>query len=378
LGSGPLVGIKVLEFAGIGPGPFCAMLLSDLGADVLRIDRKGVAGAHPAEVVSRGRRSLALDLKASQDVDLARQLMSRADVVIEGFRPGVMERLGLGPEVALSDSRRLVYGRMTGWGQDGPWASAAGHDINYIALTGALAGIGPAAGPPAPPLNLVGDFGGGSLYLALGIVAALLETQRSGEGQVIDAAIVDGAASLMAIFSGLQAMGLMNARRGENFLDGSAHYYRCYECSDGRYVSIGAIEPQFYALLWRLLGDEAPTPHPPQDFAGWREAAEGLAAIFKRRSRDAWCELFAGTDVCFAPVMEFDEAPNHPHMAARGTFLEAFGVVQPAPAPRFSRTPGAIQGPPPAAGEGGVQALEDWGLSAAASDLKARLAREPT
>lgn len=360
--AGPLRGLKVLEFAGIGPGPFCAMLLSDMGADVLRIDRAGFE-TPDVDLPSRGRRSIVLDLKSAAGLGTALDLIAKADVLVEGFRPGVMERLGLGPEVALPRNPRLVYGRMTGWGQTGPLAGAAGHDINYIALTGALAAIGPAAGPPVPPLNLVGDFGGGSLYLAFGIVAALLERNVSGEGQVVDAAIVDGAASLMTHYFGLAASRGFTAVRGQFLLDGSAPHYRCYACSDGRFIALGAVEPHFYAEFVRLAGIDAidlRAQAPPQD---WRDAGVMLQALFLRRTRDEWCAVLEGTDACFAPVLDIQEAPHHPHNRARETFQDVAGQVQPSPAPRLSRTPGKIQGPPPAPGEGGDDALRDWGVT---------------
>lgn len=362
-GQGPLAGVRVIEFAGIGPGPFCVMMLSDMGAEVLRIDRRGAPGAMKTEVPARGRKSLALDLKDPASVELCLKAIEKADVVLEGFRPGVMERLGLGPDAALARNPRLVYGRMTGWGQDGPLAHTAGHDINYIALTGALSATGPKEGRPVPALNLVGDFGGGAAYLAFGIAAALFEAQRSGRGQVIDGAIVDGTASLMAQWSWFEAQGLGRARRGENFLDGSAFWYRTYECADGEYVSIGSFEPQFYAQLLDALGLKAEDLPAQFDTAAWDEAGRKLEAIFRTRTREEWCGLMEGTDICFAPVLHLSEAPEHPHLKARGTFVEAFGVTQPAPAPRFSRTPGAIQGPPPAAGEGGDALLVAWGVT---------------
>ncbi|MDO9439059.1 CaiB/BaiF CoA-transferase family protein [Hydrogenophaga sp.] len=361
--GGPLRGLRVLEFAGIGPGPFCGMLLADLGADVLRIDRpQARAKSMARDVTGRGKRSVVLDLKNPQDRDSALALIGRADVLIEGYRPGVMEGLGLGPDVALERNPALVYGRLTGWGQDGPLAHAAGHDINYIALTGALASVGEQGRRPVPPLNLAGDYGGGAMYLMMGVLSALYERQRSGRGQVIDAAMVDGAASLMSVFSWMQAEGLSRVRRGDNVLDGSAHYYRTYACADGRFISLGTLEPQFYELLWHKLGDDAPAVPPTQAKADWARGSEELEAIFKRRTRDAWTQLLEGSDVCFAPVMEFDEAHEHPHMRARGNFVEAYGVRQPAPAPRFSRTPAAIQRPPPEAGGGAAAALSDWGV----------------
>lgn len=359
--NGPLKHVRVLEFTGIGPGPFCGMLLSDFGADVLRVDRKGTY-VLPKDIHGRGKRSIALDLKDPVDIELALNLIAKADVLIEGFRPGVMEKLGLGPDVALAKNPRLIYGRITGWGQTGPLAHAAGHDINYIALTGALASVGLPSAPPVPPLNLVGDFGGGSLYLAMGILAAIVERETSGAGQVIDAAMVDGAASLMSFFSMMQANGITSIRRGENFLDGSAHYYRTYECADRQFIALGAIEPQFYALLWEKLGTAAPAVIPGQQKDDWVPGAEILASIFKTKTRDEWCALLEGTDACFSPVMEFDEAHRHPHMQERKVFVDAFGAIQPAPAPRFSRTPGDIQGPPPAVDAGGKEALAEWGV----------------
>lgn len=357
--NGPLAGIRVIEFAGIGPGQHCAMLLADLGADVLRIGRLGHSELLPVNVYSRGKRSMSLDLQLEAHRLACLQLLERADALIEGFRPGVMERLGLGPDVVLARNPELVFGRLTGWGQDGPLAQAAGHDINYIALTGALAGIGSGNGPPTPPLNLVGDFGGGSMFLAMGILAALLEVKRSGRGQVVDAAMIDGVASLMAWFRAGEAGGWMTARRGENFLDGSAHYYRCYECSDGLWISVGAIEPRFYNLLLEKLGIPE-SRRPSQKRESWQAASALLQEIFKTRTRDEWCRLLEGTDACVAPVLELDEAPRHAHMQARSAFVESFGVVQPAPAPRFSRTPGEIQGPPPVEDDSLEAALRRW------------------
>jgi alpha-methylacyl-CoA racemase len=360
--GGPLHGIKVLEFSAIGPVPHCAMLLSDLGATVLRIDRPGDRRGGRNEVVARGRASLVLDLKVASDRSRCLQIANKADVLIEGFRPGVMERLGIGPDDCLAANPRLIYGRMTGWGQTGPLAQTAGHDINYLAVAGALASMGSAAGPPIPPLNLVGDYGGGSLYLALGIASALFERERSGKGQVIDAAIVDGVASLMAFFRWYHAAGLTTVRRGHNFLDGSAHYYRCYRCADGKYVAVGALEDKFYAQLLEKLGipmDAAP----PQGEAGWQRGGETLARVFESRTRDEWCGLFEGTDGCVSPVLEMDEAALHPHLRARNVVEDAWGVQQPAAAPRFSRTPGWIKGPPPDTGQGGEELLREWGMT---------------
>lgn len=367
---GPLAGVKVLEIAGIGPGPFCAMLLADLGAEVVRVDRAGnVMGGDPStppvDVLNRGRRSIGVDLKDPAGVAVVLDLIEQADALIEGFRPGVMERLGLGPDVCLERNPKLVYGRMTGWGQDGPYAQAAGHDINYIALAGALEPIGRRGQAPVPPLNLVGDFGGGGMLLALGISAALVEAGRSGEGQVVDAAMVDGAAVLTTMFHAFRAMGVWEDVRGNNLLDTGAHFYDVYETADGRYVSIGSLEPQFYAELLEHTGlagpagEDLPWQH---DKAHWPELKERLAEIFRRKTRDEWCEVMEGTDVCFAPVLSLGEAPRHPHNIHRGTFTELDGVVQPSPAPRFSRTPAEIQSPPAHAGQHTDEVLMEWGV----------------
>jgi len=340
--SGPLHGVTVVEMAAIGPVPFCGMLLADLGADVIRIDRmRGSAGTLPAEMLataSRGRRSVAIDLKLPEGTATALQVVSGADVLLEGFRPGVMERLGLGPDVCAEHNPSLVYGRMTGWGQDGPYASMAGHDINYIGLTGALGAIGPDDRPPPPPLNLIGDYGGGSMYLAFGVLAALLERGTSGSGQVVDAAMVDGASSLMSIFYELQAIGYWEDRRGSNLLDGGAPFYRTYETADARYVAVGAIEPQFYAALVAGLEiDPVDLPH-QLDRERWPEVAARLATVFRSRTLASWQEVFEGTDACVTPVLGMGEAPRHPHNAARQTFITRDGHVAPAPAPRFSRS----------------------------------------
>lgn len=377
--SGPLTGIRVVEFAGIGPGPFACMLLADLGADVVRIDRLepsglGIGRDPKQDVVARGRRSVALDLKSPEGVALARDIAAKADILIEGFRPGVMERLGLGPEEMLAANPRLVYGRMTGWGQHGPLAPAAGHDINYIALSGALHAIGRPGEKPVPPLNLVGDFGGGALYLAFGVLAALIEAGRSGKGQVVDAAMTDGAASLMTPFYAMFAAGRWRDERGVNLLDSGAPWYDTFQCACGRYVAVGAIEAKFYAELIAKLGLAGEPGLPKQwDVAHWPALRDRLARRFLERTRDDWCALLEGSDACFAPVLSLAEAPDHPHNAARGTFVTEGGIRQPAPAPRFSRTPGAVQGPPPAIGEGGSAALADWGLGGARlDDLAAR------
>ncbi len=366
--SGPLAGVKVLEIAGIGPGPFCGMLLADMGADVLRVDRLeasdlGLPLDAKYDIMSRGRRSIALDLKRPESVETALTLAGRADALIEGFRPGVTERLGLGPEACLARNPRLVYGRITGWGQDGPLAQAAGHDINYIALAGALHAIGRSGEAPVPPLNLVGDFGGGGMVLAFGIVCALFEVRASGRGQVIDAAMSEGAASLMAMFYGRLAAGAWQDARGINLLDSGAPWYDVYETADGKYVSIGAIEARFYAELLKRLGLDAQALPGQFEVQRWPELRAAFARAFKKRTRDEWCQEMEGTDACFAPVLSLAEAPQHAQNQARGAFVAVAGVTQPAPVPRFSRTPGRIARGAPQRGEGGAQALADWGFS---------------
>lgn len=356
--NGPLAGLKVLEFAGIGPGPHVAMLLADLGAEVVRIDRPGARVSNP--VVERARHRLALDLKSEAGKAAVRAAARHADVLIEGFRPGVMERLGLGPEVLLADNPRLVYARMTGWGQDGPLAQAAGHDINYIAITGALAAIGRAGELPIPPQNLVGDFGGGSMYCAFGIMAALYERERSGRGQVVDAAIVDGATSLMSFFFGVRQVPHLTTARGKGMLGGAAHFYRCFVCADGKEIALGAIEPQFYAELLRRSGAPEELAEGQMNPANWDTYAERLAALFKTRTRDEWCELLEGTDACFAPVLDLEEAREHPHMKARGAYVEHEGMWHTAPAPRFSRTPGAVR----ASADDGAAVVARWASEA--------------
>ena len=363
MGQGPLSGLKIVEFAGIGPGPFCGMLLSDLGADVVRVDRKGGRGGAKTDITGRGRRSVALDLKQPAAIEICLKLIEQADAAFEGFRPGVMERLGLGPDVALKRNPKLVYGRMTGWGQFGPYAQAAGHDMNYIAITGALDAIGTRE-KPIPPLNLVGDFGGGALYLAFGLMAGVISARETGKGQVIDCAMSDGAASLMAMFYGFKAAGgWSDAGRRSNLLDGGAHFYDTYQCSDGRWISIGSIEPQFYALLLEKTGINDPAFQAQMDRSKWDGLREKLATVIATKTQAEWCAIMDGTDVCFAPILNMDEAPRHPHNAARKTFVEIDGVTQPAPAPRFSATPGAIQGPPPAIGAHTAEVLSEWGLS---------------
>ncbi|MCG7207418.1 CaiB/BaiF CoA transferase family protein [Streptomyces arenae] len=361
---GPLAGLRVVELAGIGPGPFAAMLLADMGADVLRIERPegSPSGVPPLQdVLRRSRRSVALDLRSPDGARAALDLAARADILIEGFRPGVTERLGLGPEDCWKHNPRLVYGRMTGWGQEGPLASMAGHDIGYIALTGALHAMGRRGEAPAIPLNLVGDFGGGSLYLVIGVLAAVFEAQRSGRGQVVDAAIVDGAASLTGLMHGMLAAGLWRDERGVNMLDGGMPWYDTYETADGQWMAVGAIEPQFYAQFMTLLGLD-PDETQRADPRTWTELRKQIAAAFAQRARDEWTKVFEGTDACVAPVLSLAEAAGHPHLAARGTFTEVGGVTQPAPAPRFSRTPSAVRCPPARPGEHTRAALSEWGV----------------
>jgi alpha-methylacyl-CoA racemase len=365
---GPLQGVKVVELAGIGPGPFAAMLLADMGADVIRVDnpKKAPAVADASkDVLNRGRPSIGVDLKHADGVETVLRLVQSADALIEGFRPGVTERLGLGPDDCFARNPRLVYGRMTGWGQDGPMAQAAGHDINYIALAGVLRNVQRHGGPPVPPLNLVGDFGGGAMFLAFGVVCALLEAQRSGEGQVVDAAMIDGAATLMSMMYAFRAMGVWTDEPGTNMLDTGAHFYDVYETSDGEYVSIGAIEPQFYAeLLERmgLAGEELPWQ---LDKAQWPAMRDRLAHVFRSKTRAEWCAILEGTDACFAPVLSMAEAHEHPHLAGRATFVDVDGVLQPAPAPRFSRTRAALTTPPSRPGADTDAALRAWGFDEA-------------
>ncbi|MBI4757172.1 MAG: CoA transferase [Betaproteobacteria bacterium] len=373
---GPLTGLRVIEVGGIGPGPFCGMMLADMGAEVVRIERAAAAPGEPPprDPLLRNRRSLALDLKNPAGVALLLRLLERADALFEGFRPGVAERLGFGPDICLARNPRLVYGRMTGWGQDGPLARAAGHDLNYIALAGALGLMGPRGGKPVPPLNLVGDFGGGGMLLAFGMVCALLEASRSGRGQVVDAAMVDGVVALLAMFFGLRAAGRFRDATGENPLAGAPHYYGSYETADGGFVTIAPLEPQFWRLFLDKLGLD------PARFgleSGWPEVSDELlderwprlkaelAAVFRTKTRDEWCALLEGTDVCFAPVLGLEEAARHPHNRARGNFIEVDGVLQNAPAPRFSRTAADVPRPPRRAGEDGETVLRDWGLGEA-------------
>ena len=373
---GPLHGLKIIELAGIGPCPMCAMLLAELGADVVRVDRVtdsglGIDMAPEYHLLNRSRPSIAVDLKHPGGVETVLRLVDGAEALIEGFRPGVTERLGLGPEDCAARNPRLVYGRVTGWGQEGPLARAAGHDLNYIALTGALDAIGRRGGPPTPPLNLVGDYGGGALYLALGVVAALYEARESGQGQTVDAAMIDGAASLMTSAYALRAAGISDGPRGENVLDSGAHFYDVYETSDGRYISIAPVEPKFYAELLDRIGLEPDDAPHSANRADWPASKARLAALFRTRTRDEWRDILEGTDACFAPVLGMDEAHRHPHNAARGTFVERDGIVQPNAAPRFDRTPGAIRCSPPAPGSGTGAVLADWGFTSAEIDVLA-------
>jgi len=366
--SGPLAGVRVLEFEAIGPAPFAGMLLADMGADVLLVDRPGSSGLGLKrerwyDVMLRGKRSVTLDLKSPSGAEAALELISRADVLIEGLRPGVMERLGLGPDMALHRNARLIYGRMTGWGQEGPLAPRAGHDINYIALAGVLQAFGRKGEAPVPPLNLVGDFGGGGMLLAFGVACALVEARRSGRGQVIDAAMVDGAALLAAMFSGFLAGGQWSEERGTNVLDTGAPWYDVYQTADGKYVAIGAIEDKFFAeLAARLKLLDLPPQH---DRSRWPEMRQRFAATFKSKTRDEWCRIFEGSDACFAPVLGWAEAREHPHSRARDAYTTVANVAQPAPAPRFSRTGTALPNTPPERGQGGRQALADWGFGGA-------------
>ena len=366
---GPLAGVRIVELGGIGPGPFASMLFSEMGAEVLRIGRrqgtdkaiKGFDKRH--QLLNRGRRSVAMDLKNRRAVDAVRKLIATADAVIEGFRPGVVERLGLGPEECLRLNPKLVYGRITGWGQDGPLAAEPGHDINYIALTGALHAIGRKDGPPVPPLNLVGDFGGGALYLAFGMICAILEARSSGKGQVVDAAMVDGVSSLMTLMYGMHAAGLWTDDRGSNRLDSGTPWYDVYETSDGKWISVGCNEPQFYeALLNRLGVERSALPADRHDRKGWPAIRACFSQKFREKTRDEWCEIMKGSEVCFAPVLSMAEAPRHPHMKARSTFVELDGVVQPAPAPRFSRTKPEIRHSAGSIDQQPADVLRDWGF----------------
>ena len=361
---GPLKGLKIIEMAGIGPGPFCGMVLADLGAEIIRVDRASAIGTgSKKEPSNRGKKSIAVDLKAKEGVEVVLKLVETADAIFEGFRPGVMERLGIGPEVCLARNDRIVFGRMTGWGQEGPLANAAGHDINYISLSGALAAIGRPGSPPVPPLNLIGDFGGGGMLLALGLVAALLESKESKQGQVVDAAMTDGSALLMTMIYSMQSSGMWKTTMGSNLLDGGSHFYDTYECKDGKFISIGSIEPQFYALLCQIaeLDEKVFSKQMSRDL--WPEQKEEIKKIFLKKTRDEWCDLMEGTDVCFAPVLDMSEAPQHPHNKERKTFIDLEGVIQPAPAPRFSRTEPEVVSSPSIVGEHTNEVLSSIGLS---------------
>ena len=363
---GPLNGFKIIELAGIGPGPFCGMMLADMGAEVIRVERIAAAQATeaPKDVLTRNRRSIAVDLKNPKGVETVLRLVEGADGLIEGFRPGVTERLGLGPEQCQARNPRLVYGRMTGWGQEGPMAQAAGHDINYISLAGALHAIGRPGERPVPPLNLVGDFGGGGMLLAYGMVCGLLEVTKSNEGQVIDAAMVDGTAALMAMFYSMSASGAFDTQRGTNLLDGGAHFYDTYETADGEHVSIGSIEPQFYALLMERAGLDAEYFQPQMNKGRWGELKAKLTEVFLTKTQAEWCDIMEGSDVCFAPVLNLIDAATHPHNVARNSYQEVAGVLQQAPAPRFSRTPAAAIQAPRVPGEDSASVLADFGLTA--------------
>jgi alpha-methylacyl-CoA racemase len=355
--------------AGMGPGPFCGMLLADMGADVVRVERltasdRGIDFPPQFDLLNRNKRSVAINLKSAEGTASLLRLIEGADALIEGFRPGVMERLGVGPDVCLGVNQKLAYGRITGWGQDGPLAQAAGHDLNYIALSGALHSIGPAQGKPTVPLNLIGDFGGGALYLAMGMLAAVIEARHSGKGQVVDTAMVDGVASLMTMQYGLMQMGVWKHPRGENLLDGGAPFYDVYATSDGRHVSVGAIERRFYDELLQRMGLEAEALPGQNDRRGWQQLRERLAEVFATRTRDEWCVVFEGSDACFAPVLDPIEAVTHPHNVARGVYTQVNGVTQPQPVPRFSRTISALRNPPPAPGSDTAQVLADWGFDA--------------
>jgi alpha-methylacyl-CoA racemase len=372
--SGPLHGTRVVEMGGIGPTPFCAMVLSDMGAEVLRVDRAAETTPReqyewpPDYLLNRGRRSVGVDLKQPEGSEVVRRLAAQADILIEGFRPGVAERLGIGPDDCRPLNPRLVYGRMTGWGQTGPMSGYAGHDMNYIALTGALHSVGPAAGGPVPPLNLVGDFGGGGMMLAVGVLAALIEAQRSGQGQTVDAAMCDGAALLATMFYGMRDMGQWDGGREGNLLDGGAHFYHAYETLDGRHVSIGAMETKFYANLLRELeldGEDLPAQY---DRSAWPAMRERFAAIFRSRTQTQWTEQLQDAEVCYAPVLDLDEARRSPHALARDMFVEVDGISQPAPAPRFQRTPSRVASTPPAPGEHTRAGLLDWGFGEAEVD----------
>jgi alpha-methylacyl-CoA racemase len=361
---GPLKGLKIIEMAGIGPGPFCGMVLADLGAKIIRVDRASAIGTgSKQDAANRGKKSIAVDLKSEEGVEVVLKLVETADAIFEGFRPGVMERLGLGPDVCSERNERIVFGRMTGWGQEGPLANAAGHDINYISLTGALAAIGRPGSPPVPPLNLIGDFGGGGMLLALGLLAALLESKESKKGQVVDAAMTDGSALLMTMIYSMYSSGMWKTSMGSNLLDGGSHFYDTYECKDGKFISLGSIEPQFYALLCQIAELDESIFGKQMSRDSWPEQKEAIKKIILDKTRDEWCELMEGTDVCFAPVLDMSEAPKHPHNIERKTFIDLEGVTQPAPAPRFSRTEPEVVSSPSIVGEHTDEVLTSIGFS---------------
>lgn len=359
---GPLSGLKVVEMSAIGPVPLAGMLLADMGADVVIVDKANDPWAFEGDILRRGKRAIEVDIKSPEGVSMAAKLIDQADIVLEGFRPGVMERLGLGPDECMQRNEKLIYGRMTGWGQTGPLSQAAGHDINYIALTGALHGMGRADSPPTPPLNLVGDYGGGTLFLIMGVLAALHESKSSGKGQVIDAAITEGTANLMTMFYTMHNLGVWSTRRASNLLDSASHFYDCYETSDGKYISLGAIEPQFYALLKEKMGLSDEDFSQQNDPQKWPQLKAKLASIVKVKTRDEWCELMEGTDVCFAPVLDYVEAADHHHMQAREAYIEIDGKVQPAPSPRFSRTPSQVRGAFKKDSDDAAGVMSDWGI----------------
>ena len=361
---GPLKGLKIIEMAGIGPGPFCGMVLADLGVEIIRVDRASAIGTgSKQDAANRGKKSIAVDLKSEEGVEVVLKLVETADAIFEGFRPGVMERLGLGPDVCSERNERIVFGRMTGWGQEGPLANAAGHDINYISLTGALAAIGRPGSPPVPPLNLIGDFGGGGMLLALGLLAALLESKKSKKGQVVDAAMTDGSALLMTMIYSMYSSGMWKTSMGSNLLDGGSHFYDTYECKDGKFISLGSIEPQFYALLCQIAELDESIFGKQMSRDSWPEQKEAIKKIILDKTRDEWCELMEGTDVCFAPVLDMSEAPKHPHNVERKTFIDLEGVTQPAPAPRFSRTEPEVVSSPSIVGEHTDEVLTSIGFS---------------
>ena len=361
---GPLKGLKIIEMAGIGPGPFCGMVLADLGVEIIRVDRASAIGTgSKQDAANRGKKSIAVDLKSEEGVEVVLKLVETADAIFEGFRPGVMERLGLGPDVCSERNERIVFGRMTGWGQEGPLANAAGHDINYISLTGALAAIGRPGSPPVPPLNLIGDFGGGGMLLALGLLAALLESKKSKKGQVVDAAMTDGSALLMTMIYSMYSSGMWKTSMGSNLLDGGSHFYDTYECKDGKFISLGSIEPQFYALLCQIAELDESIFGKQMSRDSWPEQKEAIKKIILDKTRDEWCELMEGTDVCFAPVLDMSEAPKHPHNVERKTFIDLEGVTQPAPAPRFSSTEPEVVSSPSVVGEHTDEVLTSIGFS---------------